>query len=890
MYVPPPHSQAAKASRLPTPMAASSNRFEALSEEEEIDFEDESKLDDDISMDSNSDVGDNTVDKASGPSSSVKKSVSFAVVKRRSRLSKAKRVSRTSASDGVTQDLGGRSSQLVRSGLASTFKSASPTLVSLSSPRRPSGRGGGLCLPAESQGSTIVSGNLEKSVVPLTVVDGQFQDRMEDTEFKSGGVSSKVIDSSSSEIKEGSVHTSSLQDALTHSRTAHSTEPSPTAPESSHKDPIQESPQTLTQKQASTDTALLTTSTPINNTVGSTSVNLPSEALAPSEFPPTPTAATSKSAEQSLPCQLVINNPSSVPVSATISTSSQSQVTASKPKSTLRLNTFRAQLTFGLKPAQKVNVAELFTSWIEASINLLADFALLPYDDTKQESVTSVAQICRGDPEFFTTYYGNHRSLVHGNLTGMVHFQTSTTWSSIKAFKSRYFAWLTDHRVFINYTRFKTETLVPCGFLVGAHPGHFRRLEAEEELHASLGLDPGELPFQLSARSVSVPIKEHDTRRYSFNAVVVETSTKHATQLRERFYELQDPLVAIKDYPYTGLYQFVPMVKSTEWPIDKIFKLAHLHSSIIDDLKTIHVHHIQDLNNVIHDSGYSLLQGFYGMTVSGQPSNDINDRLLHSIHNTARQGVKVALVSTSKYESALGQFANLFNILSGSIDPKYHSCVFVSGNRPKMSGRHVDSVSSGNYSSFADALLENYNPQTGEEQVPEYIPPAVKRHRPAVLTYAQAAAPTPIPTLVAPAAPQTISAITQDDMEKLFTEFSKKFSTATNSTMSIAALEKQVQQTSSEIQEVKASFQTQLQTVIDQNASLSSNMVDLNDTIKRQNFVIACIQQEFKETMSDLYLKLGLAPSVKTGAPPVTTTAPHLAVQNLATQMGGNYE
>jgi len=244
-------------------MAASSNRFEALSEEEEIDFEDESKLDDDISMDSNSDVGDYTVDKASGPSSSVKKSVSFAVVKRRSRLSKAKRVSRTSASDGVTQDLGGRSSQLVRSGLASTFKSASPTLVSLSSPRRPSGRGGGLCLPAESQGSTIVSGNLEKSVVPLTVVDDQFQDRMEDTEFKSGGVSSKVIDSSSSEIKEGSVHTSSLQDALTHSRTAHSTEPSPTAPESSHKDPIQESPQTLTQKQASTDTALLTTSTPI---------------------------------------------------------------------------------------------------------------------------------------------------------------------------------------------------------------------------------------------------------------------------------------------------------------------------------------------------------------------------------------------------------------------------------------------------------------------------------------------------------------------------------------------------------------------------------------------------------------------------------------------------
>ncbi len=44
---------------------------------------------------------------------------------------------------------------------------------------------------------------------------------------------------------------------------------------------------------------------------------------------------------------------------------------------------------------------------------------------------------------------------------------------------------------------------------------------------------------------------------------------------------------------------------------------------------------------------------------------------------------------------------------------------------------------------------------------------------------------------------------------------------------------------------------------------------------------IGAIQQEFTETMSDLYLKLGLAPSVKTGAPPVTTTAPQLATMTL---------
>jgi hypothetical protein len=309
-------------------------------------------------------------------------------------------------------------------------------------------------------------------------------------------------------------------------------------------------------------------------------------------------------------------------------TASKSTVTTTRPKSTLHLHTFRAQLTFGLKPSQKVNVADLFTSWIDASLKLLSDFALLPFEDDVSDTITSIEHIARGDPDFFMKYYGNQRSLIHGNLTGMVHFQTSTSWQSIKAFRSRYFAWLTNNRVFINYTKFKTETLVPCGFLVGAHPGHFRRKEAEEEILASLGLDPGELSFQLSSHSVSVPIKEDDPRRYSFNAVVVETSTKHATRLCERFYELSDPSKAISDYPYTGLYQFVPMVKSTDWPIQKIYQLAHLHSSIIDDLKTIYVHHIQDVNNVVDDSGYSLLQGFYGMTVTGQPSTDPKDRLI----------------------------------------------------------------------------------------------------------------------------------------------------------------------------------------------------------------------------------------------------------------------
>jgi len=106
------------------------------------------------------------------------------------------------------------------------------------------------------------------------------------------------------------------------------------------------------------------------------------------------------------------------------------------------------------------------------------------------------------------------------------------------------------------------------------------------------------------------------------------------------------------------------------------------------------------------------------------------------------------------------------------------------------------------------------------------------------------------------------------------------------SSATIQALEKQVQQTAVDIQDVKASFQQQLQTVITQNATMSNSIETLSITISRQNFVIACIQQEFKETMSDLYSKLNLSPPVitaKLGNP----TAPQSAAPQVAKPLGG---
>ena len=74
--------------------------------------------------------------------------------------------------------------------------------------------------------------------------------------------------------------------------------------------------------------------------------------------------------------------------------------------------------------------------------------------------------------------------------------------------------------------------------------------------------------------------------------------------------------------------------------------------------------------------------------------------------------------------------------------------------------------------------------------------------------------------------------------------------------------------------------------MISQTETMSNNMEKLNDTISRQNFVIACIQQEFKQMMSDLYGKLGLAPPACADGSPVTFTAPQPAASS-ACQVGG---
>lgn len=136
------------------------------------------------------------------------------------------------------------------------------------------------------------------------------------------------------------------------------------------------------------------------------------------------------------------------------------------------------------------------------------------------------------------------------------------------------------------------------------------------------------------ARTISVPVLEGQPKKFPFQAVVVETSAANAQALRERFYALEKPTTFNRTYPYTGSYQFVPLIKSKEWPLTKILNLAQLHVKIIQDLRTIYLSNIQDLNSVANDDGDHLLSAFLNMVTSSPPTvYSPPQPLLHSIHN-----------------------------------------------------------------------------------------------------------------------------------------------------------------------------------------------------------------------------------------------------------------
>lgn len=531
---------------------------------------------------------------------------------------------------------------------------------------------------------------------------------------------------------------------------------------------------------------------------------------------------------------------------------------------------YRAQLTFGLKPNKDgVNVAQLFKRWIFSSCESLPDFSLVPYEEPdKGQQITSTEQVPDENPSFYAMYYHNHRILQHGNLTGMVAFQCSIPWTQIKSPRSTFFSWLRMNNVYLNQTKFQTSTLVACGFLLGAHPGYTRRDHAEEELHHRLRLEEEDIPYQLSARTISVPLVQDKPEKFSFQAVVVETSAKNASALRERFYSLDHPAKAIQAFPYTGKYQFVPMLNSKEWTVPKILRLAKLHVQMVSELKPIFVANLQDLRNEITPTGSTLMQGFYGMQFKQAINNLVLDPvpLLHSIHNTGNKTTKVALVPASHYSEALSQLSAIHSILTSNVAPEFHDRVFLPGAQAGVTGQQVDSVSSCNCSSYASELLNLYNPQDGEDEIPQ----PTKRFRPIPMTYAAVTTQTAQTGQTKNSiTPTSISSLTNEDINQLYDRMKHHLDPSLGQSITLTAeeLEQKISQSNLEIQEVKQQLQ---QTVQDLTGQVSNLAVEINrqnvlvtgqvdhlkGEISKQNVIILGIQKEFQQHMADISAQL----------------------------------
>jgi len=177
----------------------------------------------------------------------------------------------------------------------------------------------------------------------------------------------------------------------------------------------------------------------------------------------------------------------------------------------------------------------------------------------------------------------------------MVQFQCSVPWHIIKNPDLDFFKWLKLNQVFLNRTKFKTDTLFPSGFLLGAHPGSFHHDDAEADLTPNVSPLDDPIDFQLSSRSVSVASSpQKGAPRFSFQAVVVESLANQAAKVRERFFSL-NPQVLHATHLYTHLYPLIPFLPSKDWTVEKIHSLARLHVTMLHNQRLVFLHNLQDI-------------------------------------------------------------------------------------------------------------------------------------------------------------------------------------------------------------------------------------------------------------------------------------------------------
>lgn len=351
----------------------------------------------------------------------------------------------------------------------------------------------------------------------------------------------------------------------------------------------------------------------------------------------------------------------------------------------------------------------------------------------------------------------------------------------------------------------------------------------------------------MSSRTISV-LKESskEAERYSFPAVTVETSARQAKTLREAFFSQPKPSEVTATFPYTGPYQFVPMLQFKAWPIIKIFQLANVHVKLCDNLQVIYVQKLQDIRNEIGPQGHTLMKGFLGLAVTVEGRGTFP--LIHSIHNTGRATVKAVLVHRENYDYAIAQLAAIQEALLSGVPQEYHANVFVDNLEAGLTGSQRDTIQSCNSSQQANELISLYNPQDAEVQPTE----STKRFRPTVISYAAVATSSVDSSQDTTSQTTTqqvmnISSLTDQDLDQLYERLKHHINIVDDTSPGITTeeMERMVTESNNTILQVREEMRTSV-------ADLKADVANIGAQVKKQNAVVVGVQKMLETTSQDL--------------------------------------
>jgi hypothetical protein len=277
------------------------------------------------------------------------------------------------------------------------------------------------------------------------------------------------------------------------------------------------------------------------------------------------------------------------------------------------------------------------------------------------------------------------------------------------------------------------------------NPDVVKKDEVVTEIRKRLGANlPDDLSLQIAPRMLSITDKI--TRdRFSFKGVAIECERSRVKELQEALYKMDSPQEARYEYGITGGIIFVPFVENDVWTNAKILGMAKAHVQEMSKLGQIFLQNVNDIDRNLQwrDGDDESLR-----TMLATCTTSDGYQMIHSVHNTNRAGTVTILYYKEYTTEVNNTFPDIHELLERQLTDASKEMIAIEGKRILMTGKqsHIDSsTASKEYASYADIILERFNPQGGEGEEAESIiqsPPRKKqtqRRTPPRMTYSQVA-------------------------------------------------------------------------------------------------------------------------------------------------------